>query len=241
MLSKNQIKLINQLNQKKYRKKYGLFFAEGIKTVKELLASSFELEILYATADLLYTEENKTQLITERELKKISALKTPQSLLAVFKIPEHFSRKESKKIIALDGVRDPGNLGTIIRLCDWFGVSRLVCSTDTVDCYNPKTIQATMGSLARVQVEYVDLAEFLDQTDKPIYGAFMDGQNIYREELANEAIIIMGNEANGISNNIESKINHRIAIPQFGNIKATESLNVATATAIITSEFMRKG
>lgn len=239
MLSKNQIKLINQLNQKKQRKKHQLFFAEGIKTVKELLDSSYELEVLFTTADILFTEGSKTQLISEKELKTISSLTTPQTVLGVFKIPDIQPNPKAKISIVLDGVRDPGNLGTIIRLCDWFGIKQLICSSDTVDCYNPKTVQATMGSLARVQVNYIDIEKFLSETELPIYGTFMDGKNIYRQNLPDQALVVMGNEANGITREIEKLITDRIAIPQFGKIKETESLNVGTATAIVISEFMR--
>ncbi|HLS31266.1 MAG TPA: RNA methyltransferase [Flavobacteriaceae bacterium] len=239
MLSKNQIKLINQLNQKKQRKKHQLFFAEGIKTVKELLNSPYELEVLFTTADVLFTEGSKTQLISEKELKKISNLKTPQTVLGVFKIPDTPLNLEAKISIVLDGVRDPGNLGTIIRLCDWFGIKQLICSSDTVDCYNPKTVQAAMGSLARVQVNYIDIEQFLSETDLPVFGTFMDGKNIYRQNLPEQALIVMGNEANGIRPAIENLITQRVAIPQFGEIKETESLNVGTATAIVISEFMR--
>lgn len=239
MLSKNQIKLIKQLEKKKFRKKHHLFFAEGLKTVKELLASDHELAMLYATADILYTPENRCTLISEQELKKISQLKTPQLVLGVFKIPEPSLNPQTTLSLALDGVRDPGNLGTIIRLCDWFGIEQLVCSPDTVDCYNPKTVQATMGSLARVNVIYTDLERYLIDADHPIYGAFMDGERIYEMSLPENGIIVMGNEANGISPAIESLVQHKTAIPQFGAEQATESLNVATATAIILSEFRR--
>src|SRR5699024_10414179 len=191
MLSKNQIKLINQLHQKKYRKKNKLFIAEGIKTVKELLASEYELEMLYMTADILYTPEDRQHIISDKELKKISQLKTPQRLLALFKIPERMLDLETGFSLALDGVRDPGNLGTIVRLCDWFGIEQLVCSTDTVDCYNPKTVQATMGSLGRVKVVYTDLPKFLSQSEKPIFGTFMDGETIYENRLPKEAIVVL--------------------------------------------------
>jgi TrmH family RNA methyltransferase len=147
--------------------------------------------------------------------------------------------KNSGLIVALDAIRDPGNLGTIIRLCDWFGVQQLICSEDTADCYNPKVVQATMGSLARVQIHYVSLLEFFEATDLPIYGGFMDGKNVYSEKLPKDGIIVMGNEANGISEEIIQKITHKITIPRFGNLQKTESLNVATATAILLSEFRR--
>lgn len=239
MLSKNQIKSINQLNQKKFRKKEGLFIAEGIKTVKELLTSSYELEKLYATADILYTEQNKVELISEKDLHRISCLKTPQSVLAVFRIPDREPNFSAPMSVVLDGVRDPGNLGTIIRLCDWFGIEQLVCSPDTADCYNPKTVQATMGSLGRVDVIYTDLVHFIEESNLPVYGTFMDGNNIYQQNLPQKGLLILGNEANGISAEIEQLVNHKLAIPQFGRLQETESLNVATAAAIVLSEFKR--
>jgi TrmH family RNA methyltransferase len=141
--------------------------------------------------------------------------------------------------LALDNIKDPGNMGTIIRLCDWFGISKIICTEETVDIYNPKVVQATMGSLARVQVEYTNLTAYLKATDLEIFGTFMDGENIYKKELPTSGILVMGNEANGISSEIEKLITQKIAIPRFGNLQQTESLNVATATAIFLSEFKR--
>ena len=241
MVSKNQIKLITSLQQKKYRKQEQLFFAEGVKVVQELLHSNFELQDLFTTKqDFLTVPKNKVHAISEVELKKISALTTPNTCLAVFKIPKVKEMVEKGLIVALDDVRDPGNLGTIIRLCDWFGIETLFCSEESVDIYNPKVVQATMGSISRVNVVYGNLETFLSQTKLPIFGTFMDGKNIYQEELSKEGIIIMGNEANGISTSVEKLVSERIAIPRFGNLQVTESLNVATATAIILSEFKRK-
>ena len=241
MVSKNQIKLITSLQQKKYRKQEQLFFAEGVKVVQELLHSNFELQDLFTTKqDFLTVPKNKVHAITEAELKKISALTTPNTCLAVFKIPKAKEMVEKGLIVALDDVRDPGNLGTIIRLCDWFGIETLFCSEESVDIYNPKVVQATMGSISRVNVVYGNLETFLSQTKLPVFGTFMDGKNIYQEELSKEGIIIMGNEANGISTSVEKLVSERIAIPRFGNLQVTESLNVATATAIILSEFKRK-
>ncbi|MBP9848384.1 MAG: RNA methyltransferase [Flavobacterium sp.] len=240
MLSKNQIKLITSLQQKKYRKQEQLFFAEGIKVVQELLHSNFELQELFTTKqDFLSVSKDKLHAISEAELKKISALATSNSCLAVFKIPKAKEMKESGLILALDDVRDPGNLGTIIRLCDWFGIETLFCSEETVDIYNPKVVQATMGSISRVNVVYGDLENFLVKTKLTVFGTFMDGKNIYQESLPNDGIIVMGNEANGISEAVEKLVTDRIAIPRFGDLQITESLNVATATAIILSEFKR--
>lgn len=240
MLSKNQIKLITSLQQKKYRKQQQLFFAEGIKVIQELLNSNFELEHLFVT-DAVFPNVSKSKIsvITATELKKVSVLSTPNNCLALFKIPAEKPVSEHGLIIALDDIRDPGNLGTILRLCDWFGVNQVVCSTETVDIYNPKVVQATMGSITRVNVVYTDLTEFIKGTKLPVFGTFMDGTNIYKSKLPNEGIIVMGNEANGISAEIEKQTKNRISIPRFGDLQQTESLNVATATAIILSEFKR--
>lgn len=217
-----------------------MFFAEGIKTVQELLKSHFELYHLYTTEDIFAdVDSKKLTIISQTELEKISALSTPNTCLAVFKIPERKEVRAEGLIVALDDVRDPGNMGTIIRLGDWFGISQLVCSEACADVYNPKVVMATMGSLARVNVVYSDLETFLKETSLPIFGTFMDGENIYTEKLPENGIIVMGNEANGISAEIERLCSHRVAIPRFGTLQETESLNVATASAIILSEFRR--
>jgi len=240
MVSKNQIKTITGLQQKKYRKLHNLFFAEGIKVVQELLNSNFELQQLFTTEDIFKDiAKNKIEIITEAELKKISALTTPNTCLALFSIPEEQPVTSTGLIIALDDIRDPGNLGTIIRLCDWFGIANLLCSENCVDAYNPKVVQATMGSLSRVNVVYTDLADHLSKTKLPVFGTFMDGENIYAETLPKDGIIVMGNEANGISEEIEGLVTNKIAIPRFGNFQLAESLNVATAAAITLSEFRR--
>ena len=240
MVSKNQIKLITSLQQKKYRLTNQLFFAEGIKVIQELVASNFELVHLYTTQnDFEEVSKDKKTIISESDLKKISALATPNTCLALFKISAEKKILELGLIIALDSIRDPGNLGTILRLCDWFGIGQLICSKETVDIYNPKVVQATMGSIARVNVNYIDLESFISQTKLPVFGTFMDGTNIYKTDLPQEGIIIMGNEANGISSELEKLAKNRLAIPRFGTLQKTESLNVATATAIILSEFRR--
>ena len=236
MLSKNQIKNITKLQQKKYRLEDGLFIAEGVKVINEFLNSTLELVDLFTTQSF---NTSKETIITAQELKKISALKTPNTALAIFKIPELTLIDNSGLIVALDNVRDPGNLGTLIRLCDWFGVKQLLCSKATVDCYNPKVVQATMGSLTRVKVFYIDLEHYLNETKLPVYGAFMDGDNVYKTSLQDQGILVLGNEANGINKNVEGLITKRISIPRFGDLQITESLNVATAGAILLSEFKR--
>ena len=239
MVSKNQIKLINSLQQKKYRKLHNLFIAEGKKVIQELIDANFSLEHLFVTKENLFDSKYNFELISDNDLKKISALTTANDCLAVFKIKEVNSHSSSGLELALDNIKDPGNMGTIIRLCDWFGISKIVCTEETVDIYNPKVVQATMGSLARVEVLYTNLADYLKTTDLEIFGTFMEGKNIYKQELPARGIIVMGNEANGISTDIENLVTQKINIPRFGSLQQTESLNVATATAVILSEFKR--
>ncbi|QXP68808.1 RNA methyltransferase [Polaribacter sp. R2A056_3_33] len=239
-ISKNQFKLITSLSQKKYRQKHKLFIAEGIKVVQEILNSTFELETLFCTDDFSSDVlEEKIVRVSEVDLKKISNLKTPNKALGIFKIPDEKLDSDRGLTVALDAINDPGNLGTIIRLCDWFGVAELICSKDTVDCYNQKVVQASMGSLTRISIRYVDLTEYLSETQKPTFIADMDGENVYKTSLPKEGVLIMGNEANGVSDTIKKLITHKISIPRFGDIQETESLNVATATAILLSEFKR--
>ncbi|GAA4956148.1 RNA methyltransferase [Algibacter agarivorans] len=243
MLTKSQIRLITSLKHKKYRQQHGFFVVEGIKTIKELLQSNWMLHALYTTESFNNSANPNNYrdevLISEKDLKRISFLTTPNKALAIFKIPEPKPIDDSGLIVALDDIRDPGNLGTIIRLCDWFGIKDLVCSRETADCFNPKVIQATMGSITRVNISYVDLAVFLKESETPIYGAFMEGETVYTKNLSQKGILVMGNEANGVSKEIETYINEKVAIPRFGDLQATESLNVATATAILLSEFRR--
>lgn len=240
MVSKNQIKLINSLQQKKYRKLHQLFIAEGRKVIQELIEARFSLEALYVTKENLFPANYQPEVISDSELKKLSALTTANDCLAVFKMKEVNWKENSGLELALDDIKDPGNMGTIIRLCDWFGISKIVCTEETVDIYNPKVVQATMGSLARVTVLYTNLTDYLKTTDVEIFGTFMEGKNIYKEAtLPAKGIIVMGNEANGISSEIENLVTQKISIPRFGNLQLTESLNVATATAIILSEFKR--
>lgn len=242
MLTKNQIKFISQLHQKKHRESTQLFFVEGVKGVTELLQSSLVLHHLYTTVPLkLKVQPDKVTQVTPAELHKISALTTPNTCLAIFEIPQVYSVSSDGLQVVLDKISDPGNLGTIIRLCDWFGVQEIICSLDTVDAYNPKVVQATMGSITRVRVFYTDLEEFLSKSRKPVIGTFMTGDSVYHTEWPTNALLVMGNEANGISEKIQKFISVRTTIPQFGTHQKTESLNVATATAILLSEFRRGG
>lgn len=240
MISKNQIKLITSLQQKKYRQAHRLFIAEGVKVIQELLLSNFVLEHLFITEDLFQSvDESKKTFLKNDELKKISNLSTANNCLALFQIPAEQPIQNSPITLALDDIRDPGNMGTIIRLCDWFGIRQIVCSEETVDVYNPKVIQATMGSISRVNITYLDLPNYLKDSKVLVYGTFMDGKNVYKEKLASDCILVLGNEANGISKNVEAVITNKLAIPRFGPLQKTESLNVATATAIFLSEFKR--
>lgn len=238
MVSKSQIKLITSLQQKKYRNKTGLFVAEGPKVIEELRKEGLALEALFTTHTSEVKEDNH-HLVTTTELQKISNLTTANTSLALFKIPEKKQPIYNGLSVALDAVRDPGNLGTIIRLCDWFGIRQLICSEDTVDCYNSKVIQATMGSIARVHIHYTDLSAYLKETQLPILGGRMDGANVYQVTLPKEAVLVLGNEANGISEEISALLTQAISIPQFGSGNETESLNVATAGAILLSELRR--
>lgn len=237
-LSNNHQKLITSLSQKKYRQKHQLFIAEGVKVVEEFLKSSYELEILFST-DSDFSSLDCFIQVSYQELKKISSLKTPNKVLALFKIPSEKKVNSSGLIVALDTVNDPGNLGTIIRLCDWFGVEQLVCSKETVDCYNTKVVQASMGSLTRVSISYLDLPEYLKMVSIPIFIADMNGVNIHETKLPTSAVLVMGNEANGISDNLKKLISNKISIPRYGDSMQVESLNVATATAILLNEFRR--
>lgn len=240
MVSKSQIKLIKSLNQKKFRTKHQLFVVEGRKSIEEFLKNDFEAELFFTSEEGLFETEGAI-LISEADLAKITMLKTAQKALAVFRMPGEINFKGEGLTVVLDGIRDPGNLGTIIRLCDWFGVEEIICSEDTVDCFNPKVVQASMGSLSRVRLVYADLENFLKKcsADYPLYGALLEGENVYKSSLPEKGILVMGNEAHGIRENILSLIKNPVTIPQFGKTQQTESLNVAMATAIFLSEFRR--
>jgi TrmH family RNA methyltransferase len=237
MISKNQIKFVRQLEQKKYRKKEGLFVAEGPKVVGDLLRAGFKAHTIFATSE--WESQGQTfQEVSDEELRRVSFLQHPQRVLALFFIPTESVPSVSSLSLALDDVQDPGNLGTIIRIADWFGIDTIYCSENTADAWSPKVVQATMGSIARVNIIYTDLQELISKTQVPVYGTLLDGQDIYTQELSKEGIIVMGNEGNGISAPIRKLINRRLLIPQFH--EGPESLNVAIATAITCSEFRRR-
>lgn len=248
MLSKNQIRFIKSLQQKKFRTQHACFSVEGPKMVDELLRSAFTMRNVFGTSDWIdhhkknYSLKDKLVEISEKDLSRISSLKTPNQVLAVVDIPERIATRTgdlSGLVLALDGINDPGNLGTIIRIADWFGIGQIICSEDTVDVYNPKAVQASMGSLFRVQVVYTDLAEFLKNPGLklPKFGAVMDGENIYNKKLPAEGLLVIGSESHGIRPETASAIDTGLTIPASG--PATESLNAAVATGIICSEFRR--
>ena len=249
MISKNQIKYIRQLEMKKFRSREGLFVAEGPKVVGDLLRR-YDAKAIYATEEWNPSPGvslSSVERITVDELRRISFLQHPQQVLALFPIPKSDSSSSISKLtsslsLALDGIQDPGNLGTIIRIADWFGIDTIYCSEDTADAYNPKVVQATMGSLARVNIIYLSFASLFDglPDDFPVYGTLLDGEDIYQQPLSQNGIIVMGNEGNGISPEIRTKVNRRLLIPRFRTGDSAESLNVAIATAITCSEFRRR-
>lgn len=239
MLSKNQVKLIQKLHQKKYRNELNLFIVEGKKSINEFLQAGYTPQLLIATeAFTTSVLQHLITPVTKDELRKVSTLQNPDEGLAIFEQPKHKGILQGGVIVALDNVQDPGNLGTIIRLCDWFGVETLLCNTQTVDCYNPKVVQASMGSLTRVAVHYLDLAAFLTTTALPVYTMDLEGENLYTATFPKDCILILGNEANGISSEVRALSNEVITIPRFSQHQRTESLNVAMAGAIILSEVM---
>jgi len=245
MLSKSQISFIKSLHQKKYRKAHGLFLVEGIKSIKEFFQSNYKIHSIFYNSEqsnLLPKLPANINLfeVNNVELGKISTLQTPQAFLAVVHLPKIEKINENvlknQFTLVLDGVQDPGNLGTIIRTADWFGFENIICSEDTVEAFNPKTVQATMGSLARVAIHYENLTFFLERNSLPVFGALLDGESIYETSWGKEGLIILGNEGKGISEEVIKKIDKPVTIPRFGE---AESLNVAVSAAIFCAELVR--
>jgi TrmH family RNA methyltransferase len=250
MLSKNDIKNIKSLEQKKFRTEKGLFIAQGHKLVGELLGK-FECVLLAATSDWMQTRRSipaaRVETVTPDELKRASLQQAPQDVLAVFRIPQDSTTlsaaASANLVLALDDVQDPGNLGTIVRIADWFGIKHIFCSKATADIYNPKAIQATMGAIARVSVHYTDLGRDINGLPHttPVYGTFLEGDIIYDTQLTENGVIVMGNEGNGIGPVVAAAVNRKLYIPNWPQgAKTSESLNVAIATAVVCSEFRRR-
>ncbi len=256
MLSKNKIKFINSIKKKKYRDIHQYFFVEGEKLVDELLHSDVQIISVLAVKDWIEKKQSKlsnlTDIeiieVTEEELKKISALTTPNKILVIAKQPSHsfeINEIKEKLNIFLDNIKDPGNLGTIIRIADWYGIKNIFCSSESVDVFNPKVVQSTMGAIFRTEIHYVDSSNFLKKLQQlnnfNIYGTFLKGDNIYKTELSKNGIIIMGSESHGISDKIKPFINKQLFIPNYPlDAKTSESLNISIATAIACSEFRRR-
>lgn len=249
MVTKNTLKLIHSLEQKKYRRKERLFVAEGPKLVNELLPF-YDCELLLGLDAYVLPQGASAVTLTrcsDDELRKASFLTTPQEVLGVFRIPEdtddHWGNPSHELCLALDGVQDPGNVGTICRIADWFGIRHIYCSPATADIYAPKTVQATMGAIARVQFHYTDLNALVDSlpAGTPVYGTLLDGQNLYHQELTTHGLLVMGNEGNGLTPEMRTRINRSLFIPPYpGNTETSESLNVGVATAILCAEFRRR-
>jgi len=245
MLSKSQISFIRSLHQKKYRKEHGLFIVEGIKSIKEFFQSSYQIHTIYYNSEqynLLPKLPANINLfeVKNAELDKISTLQTPQGFLALVHIPKNrelaLKALKNQFTLVLDGVQDPGNMGTIIRTADWFGFKNIICSADCVEVFNPKTVQATMGSLARVNIYETDLPALLEKNTIPVFGALLDGESIYKTQWGTEGLVILGNEGKGISAEVIKKINKPVTIPRIGE---AESLNVAVSAAIFCAELVR--
>ena len=249
MLTKNQIKFIKSLSRKKERVESGCFLAEGNKLVEDTL-NAFDCRMLVATPEWWANHKNvKADVCVETskdEMVKASMLTTPQDVLAVYKIPQHHLDEQilqQELTLVLDTVQDPGNLGTIIRIADWMGIRNVICSPETADVYNPKVVQATMGALARVAVHYFPLQPFIERVYRmiPVYGTYLDGENLYTQQLTSTGLIIMGNEGNGISHYLEPYVTNKLYIPNYPiGVETSESLNVAVATAITCAEFRRR-
>ncbi|MCD1117275.1 TrmH family RNA methyltransferase [Chryseobacterium turcicum] len=240
MLTAHTIKILQSLDKKKFRQKYNLFLVEGNKIISELPNSNFKIKEIFSTdpKNLVCKDVEITQ-ISENELKKISFLRNPKDSIAVCELLEEPQFEDKDFQLVLDGIQDPGNLGTIIRLADWFGIEQIICSEDTVDFYNPKVIQATMGSFLRVNMVYCNLTEYLSTTENTNVGTDMEGENIYQFEKPKKINLILGNEGNGMRDETEQFLHKRISIPRFGKSQSTESLNVSMAAGIILGQLFK--
>lgn len=244
-MTKAEIQLIRSLADKQHRTEQGLFVAEGEKLISEIRSSHLHIRKIYALDGVF--EGAEVAVVTSKEMERISLLKTPSKAVALVEIPRHRLHMEalrSQLVLALDEVQNPGNLGTIIRLADWYGIRDILCSPTCADCFNPKVVQATMGAILRVRIHYVDLPTLLDEAraaSVPIYGTFLEGEDLYQTDLTPNGIIVMGNEGRGISQEVAARISHKVLIPPYpADRRTTESLNVAMATGIICAEFRRR-
>jgi TrmH family RNA methyltransferase len=250
MLSKNRIKFVQSLARKKKRDQTGLFIVEGIKALEQMANAEMHFHSVYHTGNL---PDNISKIdaeyfeCTDDDLKKISQLKTPQGILAICHKPKNTCFEKNiadSLVLVLDNIQDPGNMCTIIRLASWFGISQIICSEQTADCYNPKVVQSAMGALAHVQIHYTNIVEFIAgefSKNTAIFGTYLQGENIYQSSLAKCGIVILGNEGNGIRPELEQFVSHKITIPSYGNnTHVVESLNVSTAASIVLSEFSRR-
>lgn len=238
MVTKSRLKLIKSLSRKKNREEHQLFVVEGYKSIQELAQTSLELEQTLVTDGNHHLDHLNVELISKKDMDQISMMKTAPGYLAIFRIPKTTIFPDKELVVALDDIKDPGNLGTIIRMCDWFNVRHILCSLETVDAYNPKCVQASMASLGRVHIHYVDLKEHLNKQDLPVYATAMDAPSVYETPLPNSGILLMGNESTGVSQDL-LEIGITISIPSYGSSTTTESLNVATATSILLAEWRR--
>ena len=254
-MTKAEITLVKSLSDKKERNASGLFIAEGTKLVGEIVASHLDVQKIFFTDDKSTSDtfpfktgsKIETEKVSPKDMERLSKLKTPSNIIALVKIPNYkfdFQSVYHNLILALDNIQDPGNMGTIIRIADWFGINDIICSENSADCFNPKVVQATMGAITRVKVHYTDLGNTLKKITADginVYGTFLEGENIYNAQLSKNGVIIMGNEGRGISPAITSYVNKKLFIPSYpAGAETSESLNVSTATAIICSEFRRR-
>jgi TrmH family RNA methyltransferase len=241
MLTAHTIKVLQSLDKKKFRQKYNLFLVEGNKIISELPDSNFKIKEIFSTnPQKLNFKDATVHQITENELKKISFLQNPKDSVAVCELNQELKLEDQNIQLVLDGIQDPGNLGTIIRLADWFGIEQIICSEDTVDFYNPKVIQASMGSFTRVNLMYCNLVEYLSETQNTNIGTDMEGENIYSFQKPEKLNLILGNEGNGMREETEKLLHKKISIPRFGKSQSTESLNVSMAAGIILGQLFSK-
>ena len=244
-MTKADIQLVRSLNDKRGRDEHGLFVAEGEKLISEIRASHLKVRKIFALEGIFAGDE--VEVVSSKDMERLSLLKSPSKALALVEIPRHKLRREALQeglVLALDEVQNPGNLGTIIRLADWFGITDILCSKDSADCFNPKVVQAPMGAILRVKVHYTDLKATLSEAASagvPIYGTFLEGDDLYSTELTPHGVVVMGNEGRGISEAVGSCVTHKLFIPPYPATRPTsESLNVAMATGIICAEFRRR-